>query len=75
MLVIAEPNEKDFLINTGLILDKTSNKYVKVENYVKAVTTEIVIDWFSCLITSDHKIVVGSETFWDWEDDNVLINQ
>jgi hypothetical protein len=67
--------ENIYVTGSHLVLDKTSNKYVKVENYVKAVTTEIVIDWFSCLITSDHKIVVGSETFWDWEDDNVLINQ
>jgi hypothetical protein len=58
-----------------LILDKKTKKYIQVENYDKAIKTEIMIEWFSCLITSDNKIVIGSETFWDWEDDNVLINQ
>jgi hypothetical protein len=67
--------ENIYVTGTHLIFDKKSKKYVKVENYVKAEKTEVIIDWFSCLITSDHKIVVGSEKFWDWEDDDVLINQ
>jgi hypothetical protein len=67
--------ENIYVTGSHLIFDKKSAKYVKVENYVKAVKTDMFIDWFSCLITSDHKIVVGSEKFWDWEDDNVLINQ
>jgi hypothetical protein len=67
--------ENIYVTGAHLVFDEKSNKYVKVENYVKALKTEKVIDWFSCLITSDHKIIVGSEKFWDWEDDNVLINQ
>ena len=67
--------ENIYVTGAHLIFDKKSKQYVKVENYVNAVKTDILIDWFSCLITSDHKIVVGSEKFWDWEDDNVLINQ
>jgi len=76
-IIESEGVERENIYVTGshLIFDKTSKKYVKVENYVKAVKTEIVIDWFSCLITSDHKIVVGTEKFWDWEDYTVLINQ
>lgn len=64
-----------YVTGSHLILDKKSKKYIQVENYDKAIKTEIMIEWFSCLITSDNKIVIGSETFWDWEDDNVLINQ
>ena len=67
--------ENIYVTGAHLIFDKKSKKYVKVENYDKAEKTDIFIDWFSCLITSDHKIVVGSGKFWDWEDDNVLINQ
>jgi hypothetical protein len=67
--------ENIYVTGSHLIFDNKSKKYVKVENYIKAVKTDLFIDWFSCLITSDHKIVVGSEKFWDWEDDNVLINQ
>jgi hypothetical protein len=67
--------ENIYVTGAHLIFDKKSKKYVKVENYDKAEKTDIFVDWFSCLITSDHKIVVGSGKFWDWEDDNVLINQ
>jgi len=67
--------ENIYVTGAHLIFDKKSKKYVKVENYDKAEKTDMFIDWFSCLITSDHKIVVGSVKFWDWEDDNVLINQ
>jgi hypothetical protein len=64
-----------YVTGSHLIFDKNSKKYIAVENYDKAIKTDIIIEWFSCLITSDNKIVIGSETFWDWEDDNVLINQ
>jgi len=64
-----------YVTGSHLIFDKKSKKYVPVENYEKAIKTEIIIEWFSCLITSDNKIVIGSETFWDWEDDHVLTNQ
>lgn len=67
--------ENIYVTGAHLIFDKKSKKYVKVENYDKAEKTDMFIDWFSCLITSDHKIVVGSVKFWDWEDDDVLINQ
>ena len=64
-----------YVTGSHLIFDKKSKKYIPVEKYNKAVKTEIMIEWFSCLITSDNKIVIGSEIFWDWEDDHVLINQ
>lgn len=64
-----------YVTGSHLIFDKKSKKYIQVEDYDKAIKTEIMIEWFSCLITSDNKIVIGSEIFWDWEDDDVLINQ
>jgi hypothetical protein len=27
----------------------------------------------SCLVTNDHKIPVGKEMFWDWEDNLIPI--
>ena len=39
-----------------------------IEDYYKAEVSEKRVDWFSCLITSDHKIQIGNEVFWDWED-------
>lgn len=43
-------------------------RFLEVKHYLKAEETDIKCDWFSCLITSDHKICIGSEIFWDWED-------
>jgi hypothetical protein len=51
-----------------LVYDKKLNKFIKVENYYKAESSNLETEWFSCLITSDHKISIGNETFWDWED-------
>jgi hypothetical protein len=27
-----------------------------------------ILFWFICFITSDHKIYIGDQIFWDWED-------
>ena len=40
----------------------------KVEDYINAELSDKKTYWFSCLITSDHKIQIGDEVFWDWED-------
>jgi len=62
-------NKEDiFVTGSHLVFDNTQNNFIKVENYAKSVLTETHIDWFSCLITSDHKIKIGDEIFWDWED-------
>lgn len=51
-----------------LIFDKDKNKFVKVENYKNAKKTEIISDYFCCLITDTHRIPIENEIFWDWED-------
>lgn len=51
-----------------LVYDEKLNKFIKVENYSKTELSNLETDWFSCLITSDHKILIGNEIFWDWED-------
>jgi hypothetical protein len=62
-------NNKDiYVTGSHLVLDNKTNKFCKVENYFKAKITDKHVDWFSCLITSDHKIQIGKEFFWDWED-------
>ena len=62
--------EKDDIYVTGshLVFDKSKNKFIKVEDYPKAVKSDLKTEWFSCLITSNHKIPIGNEIFWDWED-------
>jgi hypothetical protein len=51
-----------------LVFDKEKNSFVKVENYSNAKLTDKVSDVFSCLITDTHRIPIGNEIFWDWED-------
>ena len=57
-----------------LVFDYSKNKFIKVSEYHKAIKSKIKTDWFSCLITSDHKIKIGSEIFWDWEDHFIKTN-
>lgn len=60
--------ENILVTGSHLVFDKTTNEFIKVENYKIAKPTNIDYDWFSCLITSTHKIRIGEEIFWDWED-------
>ena len=62
-------NKEDILVTgSHLVFDNKQDNFIKVENYDKAVLSETQTEWFSCLITSDHKIKIGDEIFWDWED-------
>ena len=62
-----------YVTGSHLVFDNKSNKFVKVENYSRATKCSLQTDWFSCLITNDHKIKIGNEVFWDWEDHFVKI--
>jgi len=57
-----------YVTGTHLIYDKSSSKFIQVKDYSKAKITNIRTEYFSCLITSNHKICIGDEIFWDWED-------
>ena len=62
-------NEDIYVTGSHLVFDKSCNSFVKVENYSKAeICNEVQSDWFSCLITDNHNIKIGTELFWDWED-------
>jgi hypothetical protein len=62
-------NGNEILVTgSHLVFDKHLNKFIKVENYYKATLSTKKTNWFSCLITNDHKIKIGNELFWDWED-------
>ena len=57
-----------YVTGSHLVFDENTNKFIKVEQYSKAIKSDFKTDWFSCLITSNHKIPIGNEVFWDWED-------
>jgi hypothetical protein len=67
--------EDIFVTGSHLVFDREINKYIRVENYRKAKPTNHCPEWFSCLITSHHRIKIGNELFWDWEDHFVKANQ
>jgi hypothetical protein len=61
-------NEDIYVTGSHYILDKESNTYITVSEYKYAEKTDKIIDWFCCFITSNHRITIGDEMFWDWED-------
>jgi len=61
-------NSDIYVTGSHMIYDELTNKFIKVQKHLSADSTSKPTDWFSCLITSDHKIQIGSELFWDWED-------
>jgi hypothetical protein len=67
---IKQTEQDDGVLVTGshLVFDASQQKFVQVNQYHKAVPTDIVFDYFSCLITDTHRIQLGNEVFWDWED-------
>jgi hypothetical protein len=60
--------EDIYVTGSHLVFDSSTNKFIKVEKYSKSELSTFKTDWFSCLITSEHKIQIGNEIFWDWED-------
>jgi hypothetical protein len=67
-LIQNENDDTIFVTGSHLVFDKESKKFVKVENYNKASLTNKISDSFSCIITDTHRIPIGHEIFWDWED-------
>jgi hypothetical protein len=61
-------DEDIYVTGSHLVFDESKNKFIKVEDYSKSKLSDVKTDWFSCLITSEHKIKIGKEIFWDWED-------
>jgi hypothetical protein len=62
-----------YVTGSHLVYDDAIKKFIKVENYSKAEIAILEADWFSCLITSSHRIKIGQQLFWDWEDHFVKI--
>ena len=57
-----------YVTGSHMVHDNELGKFVRVEEYKQAQLTDKKHNWFSCLITSDHKIQIGDTLFWDWED-------
>jgi hypothetical protein len=57
-----------YVTGSHLVFNKVTKQFCKTEHYFKSQLSDKHVDYFSCLITSDHKIQIGDELFWDWED-------
>jgi hypothetical protein len=61
-----------YVTGEHFIFDTKENKWIQVKNYLGAeLQDDINSNWFSCLITTSHKIKIGEHLFWDWEDDEL----
>jgi hypothetical protein len=61
-----------YVTGEHFVFDKTNNKWIQVKDYKKAtIQPGRIVDYFSCLITTNRRIVIDDELFWDWEDDEL----
>jgi hypothetical protein len=67
-------SEDIFVTGSHLVFNEKSGNYIQVSKYHKATPINSQPEWFSCLITSSHRIKIGNEIFWDWEDHFVKVN-
>ena len=62
-------NKEDiYVTGSHLVFNDATKQFCKIEDYNNAKLSDKKTYWFSCLITSDHKIQIGCDVFWDWED-------
>jgi hypothetical protein len=67
-----ESLKRTYVTGEHFIHDIKDKKWIQVKNYRDAkLQTDVTSDWFSCLITTNHRIKIGQYTFWDWEDDEL----
>jgi hypothetical protein len=60
--------ENIYVTGSHLVFNNVTKQFCKTENYFKSQLSDKRVDYFSCLITNDHKIQIGDQLFWDWED-------
>ena len=52
-----------------------NNKWIQVKDYKYAeIQNNFILDYFSCLITTNRRIKIDNILFWDWEDDELTMN-
>lgn len=58
------------------VFDKTNKKWIQVKDYKNAeIQEDFIPEYFSCLITTNRRIKIGDELFWDWEDDDTTCSE
>jgi hypothetical protein len=67
---MGEKGEDVYVTGEHLIYNPESKKFEHVNENQNYKETGVSSDYFSCLITSDHVILIGDNIFHDWEDSN-----
>jgi hypothetical protein len=68
-------NDTIYVTGEHFILDTKTEKWVMVKDHSDSILQkQVQCDWFSCIITTTRRIPIGSNTFWDWEDDELTKN-
>jgi len=63
-----------YVTGEHFIFDDVNNKWSQVKDYKYAeIQNNLIIDYFSCLITTNRRIKIDNKLFWDWEDDELTI--
>lgn len=69
-------NQDIYVTGEHYIYDTQTNKWIQVNTYKKAIVQQnMILDYFSCLITTNGRISIDNEVFWDWEDDALTYNK
>ena len=65
-------NQIIYVTGQHFIFDKTNKKWIQVKNCNYAeIQPNFIPEYFSCLITTNRRIEIDDELFWDWEDDEL----
>jgi hypothetical protein len=63
-----------YVTGEHFIFDKDTNKWTQVKDYKNAEKQDnLIIEYFSCLITTNRRIEIDNVLFWDWEDDELTM--
>ena len=64
--------ENIYVTGSHFVYCKKMNKFIQVRDYSDAEEQNTIkCDSVSSLITSNRRISIGSQIFWDWEDDEL----
>jgi hypothetical protein len=65
--------EPIFVTGEHFIFDKNNNKFIQVkDSTISKIQDTMIINEFSCLITTNRRIQIAQHIFWDWEDDELM---
>ena len=64
-----EADREIYVTGFHFVKDTESNEFIHVMHASQSQYTDKLSPKLCCLITSDHRIVIGDQEFWDWEDD------